>query len=142
MYVNVNSGWISELSLAAQIEMYSDPKNTLALFVFGYKQSAVAYNSENMWLPIGEKRNVCGKYVGKAISANISIKFKIIGYRWQILSCVKFFDFFSLFNENELCLLHLKELQDVIMAILVNIICTIVKLITSWSTSARLSKEL
>ena len=48
---------------------------------FGYKKSAFSYNSENMWLPIGEKRNVCGKYVGKAMAANTGIQFKIIGYR-------------------------------------------------------------
>lgn len=81
VYAHVNSGWISESSLGAQIEIYSDPKHSLSLFVFGYKQSAVAYNSENIWLPIGEKKKVCGKYVGKAISANIGIQFKIIGYR-------------------------------------------------------------
>lgn len=81
VYVRVNSGWVPESSLAAQIEIYSDAKHTLALFVFGYKQSAFSYNSENMWLPIGEKRNVCGKYVGKAMAANTGIQFKIIGYR-------------------------------------------------------------
>ena len=51
------------------------------MYVYARKQSANSYNSENVWLLIGEERNMSGKYIGKGISEHINIQFKIIGYR-------------------------------------------------------------
>lgn len=81
VYVQATTSWITDYSGSAKVELYSDPKHILEMYVYARKQSANSYNSENVWLPIGKERNVTGKYVGQGISEHINIHFKIIGYR-------------------------------------------------------------
>ena len=79
VYVYIRTGYV--VSGSGTVQIYTTTANVLKLHVYTYHQSAVSYNSDNIWLPIGEGRVVYGKYTGSAITKNSYAGFQIVGYR-------------------------------------------------------------
>ena len=63
------------------IQIYSTSANVLELYTRVYPQDAYSYNSDNLWIPIGEDRVVYAKYTGTALTKHSYAKFQVVGYR-------------------------------------------------------------
>uniref|UniRef100_A0A1X7US51 Uncharacterized protein n=1 Tax=Amphimedon queenslandica TaxID=400682 RepID=A0A1X7US51_AMPQE len=64
-----------------EIEVYSHVSMKQYVHMHSYNSNDWSYNSDNLWVPIGKNRILCGKYVGPAINGNRYARIKVIGYR-------------------------------------------------------------
>ena len=82
VYVEVGTGHTDKNDVAGQIEIYSESYLKQYLWVHGYIAYDWAYNSDNMWVPIGTERIVYAKYNGnEAITGSCYARMRIIGYQ-------------------------------------------------------------
>lgn len=82
VYIEVATGATDKNDIIAQIEVYSLSSLKQFLLVHGYISDDWAYNSDNLWVPIGTNRVVYARFNGnEPITRNNYARMKVIGYQ-------------------------------------------------------------
>lgn len=83
VFVEAGTGDTAKRDIYGHIEVYSKSSLKQFLSIFAYTSDDWAYNSDNLWVPIGANRIVYAKFKSsEAIKGYYYANMKVIGYKW------------------------------------------------------------
>ena len=79
----VASGNAGPRDVEGFVEVYSDDSMKQFVYMKAYDQEAWSYNSENLWVAVGDDRTIRGRFIpsSEEFTGNHYALIKIIGYR-------------------------------------------------------------